>query len=56
LSDDSAVLLAARGAIGESSSGVLRMTLSYHNCAPIERLNCMQFEGRIAQKESAHLG
>jgi hypothetical protein len=28
------------------------MSLSYHECAPIERLNCMQFEGRIAQKES----
>jgi hypothetical protein len=28
------------------------MSLSYHDCAAIERLNCMQFEGRIAQKES----
>jgi hypothetical protein len=56
LSDDSAVLLAARGAIGESLKRVLRMALSYHNCARIERLNCMQFEGRIAQKESARFG
>jgi hypothetical protein len=29
------------------------MALSYHNCPSIERLNCMQFAGRIAQKESA---
>jgi hypothetical protein len=28
------------------------MSLSYHDCAVIERLNCMQFEGRIAQKKS----
>jgi hypothetical protein len=56
LSDGSAVLLAARGAIGESSRSVLRIALSYHNCVPIERLNCMQFEGRIAQKESGSFG
>src|SRR5258705_1236904 len=31
---------------------VLRMTTRYHNWATIERLNCMQFEGGIAQKES----
>jgi hypothetical protein len=30
----------------------MRMTLSYHRCAAIERLNCMQFESKIAQKES----
>jgi hypothetical protein len=52
LSDDSAVLLAGRGAIDESLD-VLRLELSYHNCRRIEHLNCMQFEGRIAQKESA---
>jgi hypothetical protein len=51
LSDDSGVLLAERDAIGESlgraSDGV-----SYHICPSIERLNCMQFAGPIAQKES----
>jgi hypothetical protein len=49
-------LLAARGAIGESLNPVLRRACSYHNCARKERLNCMQFEGWIAQKESDRVG
>jgi hypothetical protein len=32
------------------------MRLSYHKCPTIERLNCMQFDGQIAQKESAGFG
>jgi hypothetical protein len=28
------------------------MAFYYHKRVPIERLNCMQFERRIAQKES----
>ena len=50
LSDASAVLLAARGAICESLKTVLLKTLSYHDCAPIERLNCMQFGGRLHKR------
>jgi hypothetical protein len=43
LSDDSAFLLAERGAMGESLEKRLRMGFSYHNWSTIERLNCMQF-------------
>jgi hypothetical protein len=54
LSDGTADLLAERGAIGESLRRASN-AVCYHNWPPMERLNCMQFGGRIAQKETGSL-
>src|ERR1700712_5736897 len=53
LSDDSAFLPAGGGAIVESPQGSTSNATSYHEWSTVERLNCMQFDGRIAQIESA---
>jgi hypothetical protein len=54
LSELTADLLAARGAIWADPGK--RRGISYHTWSAMVRLNCMQFEGPIAQIESVDSG